>query len=156
MPRVLFAAGAGFDPATFGLCVRFGCLAILEYPSSGRCTTTASLTLGQEPEPLESLQRVKGKTVLMVVGFALAIYFLIPQLAQTDFGAVLDADWRWAPVILLASFMTYVGAAWNIMGSVPQRVPLITSVFAQFAGIQESSEYSDAWMVVSKWDASLK
>ena len=89
---------------------------------------------GQEPEPLESLQRVKGKTVLMVVGFALAIYFLIPQLAQTDFGAVLDADWRWAPVILLASFMTYVGAAWNIMGSVPQRVPLITSVFAQFAG----------------------
>jgi len=89
---------------------------------------------GQEPEPLESLERVKGKTVLMVVGFALAIYFLIPQLAQTDFGAVLDADWRWAPVILLASFMTYVGAAWNIMGSVPQRIPLISSVFAQFAG----------------------
>ena len=70
----------------------------------------------------------------MVVGFALAIYFLIPQLAQTDFGAVLDADWRWAPVILAASFLTYVGAAWNIMGSVPQRVPLITSVVAQFAG----------------------
>jgi len=89
---------------------------------------------GREPEPVEDIERVKGKTVLMVVGFALAIYFLIPQLAQTDFGAVLDADWRWAPVILVASFLTYVGAAWNIMGSVPQRIPLITSVVAQFAG----------------------
>ena len=89
---------------------------------------------GQEPEPLEDLERVKGKTVLMIIGFALAIYFLIPQLAQTDFGAVFDADWRWAPVILVASFMTYVGAAWNIMGSVPQRVPFISSVVAQFAG----------------------
>lgn len=89
---------------------------------------------GVEPEPLEDLERVKGRTVLMIAGFALAIYFLIPQLTQTDFGAVLDADWRWAPAILIASFMTYVGAAWNIMGSVPQRVPFLSSVMAQFAG----------------------
>ncbi|MGI9667474.1 MAG: hypothetical protein ACR2N2_10275, partial [Acidimicrobiia bacterium] len=43
-----------------------------------------------EIEPLEDLERIKGKTILMIVGFTLAIYFLIPQLAQTDFGAVLD------------------------------------------------------------------
>ena len=89
---------------------------------------------GVEPEPLEDIQRVKGKTILTFIGIGLATYFLIPQLAQTDFGAVLDADWRWAPAILVASFLTYVGAAWNIMGSVPQRVPLISSVWAQFAG----------------------
>lgn len=83
---------------------------------------------------LEDLERVKGKTVLMIVGFALAIYFLIPQLAQTDFGAILDAKWEWLPLILLASFLTYVGAAWNIMGSVPDRVRLVPTVFAQFAG----------------------
>ncbi|MGI9665704.1 MAG: lysylphosphatidylglycerol synthase transmembrane domain-containing protein, partial [Acidimicrobiia bacterium] len=85
-------------------------------------------------EPLEDLERIKGKTILMIVGFTLAIYFLIPQLAQTDFGAVLDADWRWLPVILVASFITYVGAAWNIMGSVPDRIRLVPTVFAQFAG----------------------
>ncbi|MGI9643513.1 MAG: flippase-like domain-containing protein, partial [Acidimicrobiia bacterium] len=86
------------------------------------------------PADLEDLERVKGKTILMIVGFALAIYFLIPQLAQTDFGAILDADWKWAPAILVASFLTYVGAAWNIMGSVPDRIRLTPTVVAQFAG----------------------
>jgi len=89
---------------------------------------------GIEPEPLEDLVRVKGKTILMLVGFALAIYFLIPQLTQTDFGAVLDANWAWTPAILLASFITYVGAAYNIIGSVPDRIRITPTVFAQFAG----------------------
>jgi len=89
---------------------------------------------GTEPAKLEDLERVKGKTILMIVGFALAVYFLIPQLAQTDFGAVLGADWKWLPAILVASFLTYVGAAWNIMGSVPDRIRLVPTVFAQFAG----------------------
>ena len=89
---------------------------------------------GLEEIELEDLERVRSKTILMVVGFAAAIYFLIPQLADTDFNAVLDADWRWAPAVLLASFLTYVGAAWNVMGSVPDRIPLVPSVLAQFAG----------------------
>lgn len=89
---------------------------------------------GIEPEPLEDLVRVKSKTVLMVIGFALAIYFLIPQLTQTDFGAVLDADWKWAPAVLFASFLTYVGAAYNIIGSIPDRIRLVPTVWAQFAG----------------------
>lgn len=89
---------------------------------------------GIEEVKLENLERVKTRVVVMVLGFALAMYFLIPQLAQTDFGAVLDANWAWAPAILVASFFTYVGAAYNIMGSVPEKVRLIPSVFAQFAG----------------------
>jgi undecaprenyl-diphosphatase len=89
---------------------------------------------GVDEVELEDLERVKTRTVLMVIGFTLAIYFLIPQLAQTDFGAVLDANWAWAPAILLASFLTYVGAAWNVMGSVPDSVRLVPSVLAQFAG----------------------
>lgn len=87
-----------------------------------------------EPEPLESLERVKSRNVLMVLGFALAMYFLIPQLTQTDFGAVLDANWAWAPAIIVASFLTYVGAAYNIRGSVPDRIPLVPTVLVQFAG----------------------
>ena len=89
---------------------------------------------GIEPEPLESLERVKSRTVIMVLGFALAMYFLIPQLTQTDFGAVLDANWAWAPAIIVASFLTYVGAAYNIKGSVPDRIPLVPAVMVQFAG----------------------
>ena len=89
---------------------------------------------GTEPSELEDLERVKGKTVLMILGFTLAIYFLIPQLAQTDFGAVLGADWKWLPAILIASSLTYVGAAWNVMGSVPDRIRLLPTVLAQFAG----------------------
>ena len=89
---------------------------------------------GSEPVELEDLERVKTRTVLMTIGFALAVYFLIPQLAQTDFGAVLNANWLWAPAILGASVVTYVGAAYNVMGSVPDRVRLLPSVLAQFAG----------------------
>lgn len=89
---------------------------------------------GIEGAELEDLERVKARNVLMVIGFALAIYLLIPQLAQTDFGAILQADWKWLPAILIASFATYVAAAFNIMGSVPERLPLISTVLAQFAG----------------------
>jgi undecaprenyl-diphosphatase len=89
---------------------------------------------GVEQVELEDLERVKSRTVLMIVGFALAMYFLIPQLTQVDFGAVLDANWAWAPVILAASFFTYVGAAYNVMGSVPDPIPLVPTVYTQFAG----------------------
>jgi undecaprenyl-diphosphatase len=89
---------------------------------------------GVEEIPLENLERIKTRTVVMVLGFALAMYFLIPQLTQTDFGAVLDANWAWAPAILIASFFTYVGAAFNIMGSIPDRLATIPTVLVQFAG----------------------
>jgi glycosyltransferase 2 family protein len=89
---------------------------------------------GVEGVELEDLERVKTKWVLMALGLGLAFYFLIPQLAQTDFGAVLDADWLWLPAILAASFVTYVGAAYNVIGSVPDAVKVIPSVIAQFAG----------------------
>ena len=70
----------------------------------------------------------------MVLGFALAIYFLIPQVAQTDFGAILDADWRFIPAILIGSFVSYVGAAFNVMGSVPDPIRLTSATMTQFAG----------------------
>jgi undecaprenyl-diphosphatase len=89
---------------------------------------------GVEAPDLEDLARVKPTTVLMIIGFALAIYFMIPQLAQTDFGAIFKADWQWLPAILVASIVTYVAAAANLMGSIPQRLPLFSSVLAQFAG----------------------
>ena len=89
---------------------------------------------GVEEIELEDLERVKGRTVLMVVGFALAIYFLIPQLTQTDFGAVLGADWRWLPAILIASVATYIGAAFNLMGSIPDKLRIFPTVLSQFAG----------------------
>jgi undecaprenyl-diphosphatase len=89
---------------------------------------------GVEEIQLEKLERVPTRTVIMVIGFALAMYFLIPQLTETDFGAVLDANWAWLPAILLASFVTYVGAAYNIMGSVPDRIRLIPATLTQLAG----------------------
>jgi undecaprenyl-diphosphatase len=89
---------------------------------------------GMEVPELENLERIRPKTVLMVLGFALALYLLIPQLTQTDFSAVFGANWAQAPAILIASFLTYVGAGLNIMGSVPDKVRLVPSVLVQFAG----------------------
>jgi undecaprenyl-diphosphatase len=89
---------------------------------------------GIEGVELEDLERIKGRVVLMIVGFALATYFLIPQLMQTDFGAVLEADWTWTPAILVASLTIYVGAAFNLMGSIPDRLKVVPTVLSQFAG----------------------
>jgi undecaprenyl-diphosphatase len=89
---------------------------------------------GAEEIELEDLERIKSRLVVMAIGLGLAVYFLIPQLTQTDFAAVLDADWNWLPAILVASFITYVGAAYNVMGSVPDRIRLLPTVIAQFAG----------------------
>jgi len=83
---------------------------------------------------LEDLERIKGRTVLMIVAFALVIYFLIPQLTETDFGAVFAADWAWLPAILLASAATFVGAAFAHMGAVPARLRMVPSILAQLAG----------------------
>jgi glycosyltransferase 2 family protein len=89
---------------------------------------------GIEEIKLEKLERVPTRTVIMVIGFALAIYFLIPQLTQTDFGSVFKANWAWLPAILVASLITYVGAAYNIMGSVPEKIHLIPATLTQLAG----------------------
>jgi undecaprenyl-diphosphatase len=88
---------------------------------------------GVEEYELEKLQRIQPRTVLTAVMLGLAFYFLIPQLAEVDFGEIAGADWKWFPLVVLFSLLTYVGAAVALMGSVPDRLRFWPTLWAQLA-----------------------
>jgi glycosyltransferase 2 family protein len=82
--------------------------------------------------PLERISRQRVFTAAMLVAVT---YFLVPQLA--DLPGVLRsigaADWRWVPLVVLFSAMTYVGAALGMGGAVPARLRAVPTLLAQVA-----------------------
>ncbi len=86
-----------------------------------------------EPQPFEHVQL---REVVMVGAMALAVYVLIPQLANVTgvWSSIGHADWLWALWALCASALTFVAAAIGLMGAVPHRLPLPRTTAAQLAG----------------------
>jgi undecaprenyl-diphosphatase len=93
----------------------------------------APKTVSVEPQPFEHVQL---REVIMVAALALAVYVLIPQLADVTgvWSSIKQADWAWALWALGASAMTFVAAAIGFVGAVPQRLPFPTTTAAQLAG----------------------
>ena len=93
----------------------------------------APRTVSVDPQPFEHVQI---REVVMVAVLALAVYLLIPQLADVTgvWSSIKHADWVWALWALVASALTFVAAAIGLMGAVPQRLPLLTTTAAQLAG----------------------
>lgn len=90
---------------------------------------------GIEEVDYEELARVRPRTLVGFVVFAIALYALLPRLAEvSDIGAVLaSAQWAWVIPMVLAQGLTYVGAAASMEGSVPDRVPYLALMRAQVA-----------------------
>ncbi len=90
---------------------------------------------GLEEVRYEELARIRPRTVVSVVVFAVALYALLPQLA--DLGQVqaqlTNADWVWILPIVAGQLLTYVGAAIAMVGSVPDRVSFVPMMRAQVA-----------------------
>ena len=93
----------------------------------------AAQTVSVESQPFEHVQL---REVVMVAALALAVYLLIPQLADVTgvWSSIKQADWLWALLALLASALTFVAAAVGLMGAVPRRLPFPTTTAAQLAG----------------------
>ena len=93
----------------------------------------APRTVSVDPQPFEHVQL---REVVMVGALALAVYVLIPQLADVTgvWSSIKHADWAWALWALLASALTFLAAAIGLMGAVPRRLPLPTTTAAQLAG----------------------
>jgi uncharacterized membrane protein YbhN (UPF0104 family) len=86
-----------------------------------------------EVEPID-LERLKPRTVITIILGTIAGYLLLSQLVQVDVASVIaNADWRWAGVALVLSFLTYVGAALSLSGFVPDRLRFLRTLQAQFA-----------------------
>ena len=81
------------------------------------------------------LERVRPRTLVMIIVGTIAGYVLLSQLAQVDLATLFSrADWRWLGVALLLSLLTYVGAAWSLSGFVPEKLKLHRTIAAQLAG----------------------
>ncbi|GAA2594252.1 lysylphosphatidylglycerol synthase transmembrane domain-containing protein [Actinomadura fulvescens] len=80
------------------------------------------------------LERFRPRTIVSIVALTLAAYIIVPQLSSVNLGQLLSsAEWWWAAVGLAASAVTFVAAAWMLIGFVPERLPLWRTVLVQLA-----------------------
>ena len=87
--------------------------------------------------PVEQIQleRIRIRTLVMIVVGSIAGYVLLSQLAQVDLATLLtSANGWWVLAALVLSLITYVGAAWSLSGFVPERLALHRTILAQLAG----------------------
>jgi glycosyltransferase 2 family protein len=85
-----------------------------------------------EPRPVQ-VERVSVRRVAVWLFTAVAVYLLIHQLSDVGLLAerIRDADWRWLPLALAMSALSYVAAAMSAVGSVPDRLPPWPTFVAQ-------------------------
>ncbi|MER5280851.1 lysylphosphatidylglycerol synthase domain-containing protein [Streptomyces sp. NPDC002809] len=89
----------------------------------------------QAPVEPVRLERIKPRTLFSFIAGAIAAYFLISQVTEADFGAVVEqAEWGWVAAALGFSALSYIAAAMSLLGFVPERVPFGKTVLAQIAG----------------------
>ncbi len=87
---------------------------------------------GADEETIQ-FERIKPRTLILVVAGTIAAYVLLSQLAQVDLVTLItDSDWRWIAAAFL-SLLTYFGSAWSLSGFVPEKLRL-TTLQAQIAG----------------------
>jgi uncharacterized membrane protein YbhN (UPF0104 family)/tRNA A-37 threonylcarbamoyl transferase component Bud32 len=94
----------------------------------------AEIRPGADAEQIQ-FERVRPRTLIMIVVGSIAGYLLLSQLAQVDLiGLLRSANWGWMAVALVLSVVTFVAAAWSLSGFVPERLPLHRTILAQLAG----------------------
>jgi glycosyltransferase 2 family protein len=101
----------------------------------GRTRAAAAAATSAPAAEMPSLQRVRLRTLLVIAAAAGAFYFVLPQLAQvgSSWQAFLSANWAWVPLLIVLSVFTYVASAVSVLGSVPQRMPLLPTLLSQLA-----------------------
>jgi uncharacterized membrane protein YbhN (UPF0104 family) len=90
--------------------------------------------LAAPPPQLSDLERVRPRTVLMIVALIIGAYLLIGQLGAIDLATVFaTTQWGWVPVVLAGSAVTYFGSALALTGFVRERLVYGRTVLAQLA-----------------------
>lgn len=82
-------------------------------------------------QPIQ-LRRLRPLSLLTGVGAVFAVYLVGTQLSDVSFGQLWEeTDWRWLFVALVLMFTSFIGAAFALVGFVPERVPFWRVVGAQ-------------------------
>ncbi|HEY8482115.1 MAG TPA: lysylphosphatidylglycerol synthase transmembrane domain-containing protein, partial [Spirillospora sp.] len=86
-----------------------------------------------EVAPLR-LERFGPRTVFSIVALSIAAYIVIPQVASLDVARMASAaSWHWTLLALGGAALTYLAAAFMLIGFVPERLPLGRTVLVQLA-----------------------
>lgn len=94
----------------------------------------AEMRPGADAEQIQ-FERVRPRTVVMIVVGSIAGYVLISQLVQVDLvGLLRSAQWPWLGAALVLTVLTFLAAAWSLSGFVPERLSLGRTILAQLAG----------------------
>ncbi|MER6568035.1 lysylphosphatidylglycerol synthase domain-containing protein [Streptomyces sp. NPDC001093] len=89
----------------------------------------------QAPVEPARLERVRPRTLISFIAGAIGAYFLLTQLTHIELGPlVANAQWGWVVAAVLFAALSYVAAAMQLLGFVPERVPFLRAVAAQVAG----------------------
>jgi tRNA A-37 threonylcarbamoyl transferase component Bud32 len=82
-----------------------------------------------------TLARLDRRTVLTLVMVVLVVYFLLPQFSNLpgSVDQVEEANWSWFVPVLVMSVVTYIGATFAVLGSVPDRIRFAPTFVAQVA-----------------------
>jgi glycosyltransferase 2 family protein len=90
---------------------------------------------GTDPPPLESLIRVRPRTLLFLVAAGFAVHLLLPQVGELSqtLHALRTARWTWLAAGLLLSAASYLAAAVAQLGVVDQPLALGRTTLVQVA-----------------------
>lgn len=89
-----------------------------------------------EPTTVEtvSLERLRPRVLLSALSILLAVYLIGTNLVGVDIiGTVTSSNPVWILVALIAFGLSYLGAAWGLVGFVPETIPLRRVFTAQVA-----------------------
>ncbi len=80
------------------------------------------------------LDRFRPRTLVSIIAGTAGAYLLLSQLGNVDVAALIaNADWRWFAAGLAASAISYLAAAFMLIGFVPERLRLTRTVLVQLA-----------------------
>ncbi|MGH9279768.1 MAG: lysylphosphatidylglycerol synthase domain-containing protein [Acidimicrobiales bacterium] len=101
-----------------------------------RLRDEAAKATGVDVPELETLPRIRPRTLAYLAVVGVALYVLIPQFGELDkaWNVILDADWPWLLAAVLASALTYAAAALQLQGAVPDRLNPVHTVENALAG----------------------
>lgn len=82
-----------------------------------------------------NFERIKPRTLIMIVVGTVAAYVLLTQLASIDVPTLFSsANWWWLIVGIGLTVVTFIASAWSLSGFVPEHLKLHRTVMAQLAG----------------------
>jgi undecaprenyl-diphosphatase len=88
-----------------------------------------------EPAPLARLDRIRPRTAMSLVAFAVAFYVLLPQLGDVGetIEAASQANWWWLAPMVAGAAATIAFAALAFVASVPEPIPYLPALRMQIA-----------------------